>query len=70
VGIPVAESVTALSNPVGMLDVIVEVPLLPWFTDSELGPAVRVRLPVLLVIVRETAVVSVTPPPVPVTVTV
>jgi hypothetical protein len=53
-----------------MLDVIVEVPLLPWFTDSELGPAVRVRLPVLLVIVRETAVVSVTPPPVPVTVTV
>ncbi len=67
-GMPLAESETALSNPPETLDVIVEVPLLPWFTVSELGPAVRVKPAVLLVIVSEIVVVCVTPPPVPVTV--
>jgi len=72
-GIPDAVKVMAESNPLATVVVIVELPLVPQFRLSEAGDALREKLPVLggpvlVVTVKETLVVSVTPPPVPVTV--
>ena len=67
-GRPLAERATALLNPPETADVIVDVPLLPWFTVMVLGPADRLNPLALLVTVSDTLMVSVTPPPVPVTV--
>jgi hypothetical protein len=61
----------ALSNPPEIAAVMVEVPLDPAWTVTELGLGVSVKLGVLPVeTVSETVVVWVSPPPVPVMVTV
>jgi len=66
-GMPLADRATALLNPPTTADVIVEVPLAPWFTVTDAGLGVSVKLgEVLAVTVSETVVVSVSPPPVPV----
>ena len=66
VGMPVADNVTLLLNPPATVDVIVEVPLDPWSTVTEAGLAESAKLGA--VTVSANVVVSVSPPPVPVTV--
>jgi hypothetical protein len=70
-GAPEADKETAELNPPEGVAVIVDVPDLPQVTLSEVGEALRLKLPPLAaaVTVRDTVVVCVTPPPVPVTVT-
>jgi len=63
----------AESNPLAIVVVIVELPLVPQFRLSEAGDALTVKLPVLggpllVVTVKETLVVSTMLSPVPVTV--
>jgi hypothetical protein len=66
VGCPEADKATALSKPDTAVVVMVELPLLPGATETDVGEAAMVKLGV--VTVRDTDTVSVTPPPVPVTV--
>jgi hypothetical protein len=68
-GIPLADKATAESKPPVMVLVMVELPELPLDMVSEVGDALRVKLaPAWAVTVKETVVVCVTPPPVPLTV--
>lgn len=68
-GKPLAERATALLNPPETADVIVVVPVPPCETLTDDGLAERMKV-ALDVMVSETVVVWVRPPPVPVTVTV
>lgn len=66
---PEAVNVTAESNPLSAAVVIVEVPDEPLTTVIAVGDALMLKsAPAGAVTVRETDVVCVTPPPVPVTV--
>jgi len=66
---PLADMAMAALYPPEMVAVIVEVPLDPCCTETEVGLAFRVKLGVEPVeTVTETGVVAVTPPPVAVTV--
>jgi hypothetical protein len=68
-GRPLADRAMALLNPPEMAAVILDVPLAPCCAVTEVGLAVRVKLGVAAEeTVSETVVVSVSPPPVPVTV--
>jgi len=70
-GRPDAASVTLPVNPFLSVTVIVLVPLLPWVTDRLLGESESVKLAVAVAFtVRETVVVAVRLPEVPVIVTV
>ena len=67
--VPRVLRVTAELKPPLTFEVMTEVPELPLATVIAVGDAVRVKLPfAAAVTVRETVVVLVTPPPVPVTV--
>jgi hypothetical protein len=69
VGAPLADSATAESNPPLTVVVMVEVPLLPCATETVVGLAATVNAGTGAGdIVRVIAVVSVSPPPLPVTV--
>ena len=69
-GRPLSDKAMLPSNPPEMAAVIVVVPVLPCAIETELGLAVNVKLglPPPVETVSETVFVSVTPPPVPVTV--
>lgn len=68
-GNPLAERAIALSNPPDTVLVIVLLPVLPWTTVSVVGLAESVKPGATpLVMVKLINVVSVSPPPVPVTV--
>lgn len=68
-GCPLADSVIALLKPFNAVVLMVEVPLLPCCTVTDDGEALIVKFGGLEdVTVRETVVVWVIPPPVPVTV--
>jgi hypothetical protein len=70
VGWPVADKAIAESKPPETLVVIVDVPLLPCTTETEVGAAEMVKLGLAVAVtVSETVVVSVMLPEVPVTVT-
>jgi hypothetical protein len=69
VGRPLADRAMALSNPPATAAVMLDVPLLPGSTVTDVGLGVSVKLGELLEdTVSETVVVSVSDPPVPVTV--
>jgi hypothetical protein len=66
---PEADKVTAESKPFSAAVVMVEVPDEPLTTEIEVGDALMLKsAPAAAVTVRETLVVCVSPPPVPVTV--
>ena len=67
VGWPVADSAIAELNPPEPAVVIVDVPLDPWATESEVGEGVMVKFGPINT-VKVTVVVCVMPPPDPVTV--
>jgi hypothetical protein len=69
VGWPLADKPIAELKPPETAVVIVDLPLLPCTTDTEVGEADMVKLGLATVVtVRETVVVSVVAPEVPVTV--
>ena len=69
VGWPLADKATAESNPPETVVVMVELPLLPCTTETEVGEAAMVKAGTgAEVTVSETVVDSVRPPPVPVSV--
>ena len=67
VGWPEADSPIAELNPPETAVVIVDLPLEPWATESELGDGVMVKFGPIIT-VKVTVVLCVMPPPVPVTV--
>jgi hypothetical protein len=69
VGCPLADSATAELKPPETVVVMVELPLLPCTTETEVGEAASVNAGVAVAVtVSETVAVWVRPPPVPVTV--
>ena len=69
VGWPVADKAIGALKPPETAVVIVDVPLLPWTTESEVGAAEMVKLGLAVAVtVSETMVVSIVLPEVPVTV--
>jgi hypothetical protein len=67
-GMPLAESEIEPSNPPEVVEVMVDVPLAPCWTETEVGLAVRVKAGVAPATVSEMVVEAVSPPPFPVTV--
>ena len=67
-GCPEADNVMALANPLDTVVVIVDVPLLPCCTLTDVGEADMVKDTDAVVTVSVTVTLFVAPPPVPVTV--